>query len=173
MTTIFSSQLGFQTQFLHHPPATRDAPHSHTTPTQPHETHTSTHHRFWIRRDAPAGHPHRRDAQPPPATSHTRRTPPPSPSLSFSSPSFSFFLSDSIPTGVPFPPLSFIMSQSSNSVNSGRRYKEEIQWSRPICGCGFESVSALQELLIIQTKSSMAAQITRMNWIGDVISLCG
>ncbi|KAM6557247.1 hypothetical protein CsatB_004266 [Cannabis sativa] len=32
------------------------------------------------------------------------------------------------------------MSQSSNSVNSGRRYKEEIQWSRPICGCGFESV---------------------------------
>ncbi|KAF4400228.1 hypothetical protein G4B88_019437 [Cannabis sativa] len=36
--------------------------------------------------------------------------------------------------------LSFIMSQSSNSVNSGRRYKEEIQWSRPICGCGFESI---------------------------------
>ncbi|KAF4370809.1 hypothetical protein F8388_011792 [Cannabis sativa] len=34
------------------------------------------------------------------------------------------------------PPI----SHSSNSVNSGRRYKEEIQWSRPICSCGFESV---------------------------------
>ncbi|KAF4389301.1 hypothetical protein G4B88_003114 [Cannabis sativa] len=58
------------------------------------------------------------------------------------------------------------MSQSSNSVNSGRRYKEEIQWSRPICGYGFESVSALQELLIIQTESSMAAQITSGGGVG-------
>ncbi|XP_062119512.1 uncharacterized protein LOC133833955 [Humulus lupulus] len=32
------------------------------------------------------------------------------------------------------------MSYSNNSINSGRRYEEELQFNKPICDCGFESV---------------------------------